>query len=131
MAATFAPLQSGFQHYHSVMLKLEQAIDTPPRTADLVARYMVLTKDIMPKLAMTTHKHWPVRNDHCFQRIILDSICSGVWYDHIARPAYKNLTRNQAEDAIALCEAVIAGRADLALLNARSLAWRGKGPAVG
>ena len=47
----------------------------PPRTADMVSRYMTLTKDVMPRLARTTHSDWPVRNDHCFQRIVLDTIC--------------------------------------------------------
>ena len=113
------------------MLNLEQSTNAPPRTADLVARYMVLTKEIMPGLAVTTHTHWPVRNDHCFQRIVLDAVTDGVWYDHIARAAYKNMTREQAIQAVAVCESIIAGDTDLAMLNSRSLAWRGKGPAVG
>ena len=50
-----------------------------PKTADLVAHYAVLTKETMPELARTTHRHWPVRNDHCFQRIVLDAVCSGIW----------------------------------------------------
>jgi hypothetical protein len=128
--ATFAPLLPAFSLYPLVMLKLEQITDTQPRTADLVARYMVLTKEVMPDLAKTTRRHWPVRNDHCFQRIVLDAVCTGVWYDHIARPAYKNLTCIQAADAVTLCEAIIAGHADLEMLNAQSLAWRGKGPAA-
>ncbi len=110
------------------MLKHLQMTATAPRSADLAARYMVLTKEVMPERAKTTHSHWPVRNDHCFQRIVLDAVCGGVWYDHIARPAYKNLTLKQAEDAVALCEAIIAGDADLAMLNAQSLVWRGKAP---
>ena len=96
------------------------------RTADLVSRYMVLTREIMPDLARTTHTHWPVRNDHCFQRIVLDAICSGIWYDNVARPAYKNLTRDQGADAVRLCEDIISGKADLAQMNRQSLIWRGK-----
>jgi len=96
------------------------------RTADYVARYMTLTKEIMPRLAQTSHQHWPVQNDHCFQRIVLDAVCGGIWYDHIARPAYKHLTRDQALRAVALCDAIISGEADLTELNRQSLAWRGK-----
>lgn len=96
------------------------------RCADLVSRYMTLTKEIMPHLARTTHTHWPVRNDHCFQRIVLDTLCGGVWYDHITRPAYKHLTRAQAAQAVRLCDDIISGDADLALLNHQSLIWRGK-----
>ena len=97
-----------------------------PRTADLVSQYMVLTKEIMPDLARTSHTHWPVRNDHCFQRIVLDAVCGGVWYDHLLRPAYKNLTHDQAKNAVDLCNNIISGDSDLVVLNKQSLKWRGK-----
>lgn len=76
---------------------MERSFDLP-KTSHLamVERYMRLTKIIMPTLAHNTKRHWPVRNDHCFQRIVLDTICGGVWYDHIARPAYRHLNADQA-----------------------------------
>ena len=95
-------------------------------TADLVSRYIVLTKEVMPHLARTSHKHWPVSNDHCFQRIILDAVCGGVWYEYLPRPAYKNLTHDQAANAVKLCNDIISGDADLIILNKQSLQWRGK-----
>ena len=95
-------------------------------TADLVSRYIVLTKEVMPHLARTSHKHWPVSNDHCFQRIILDALCGGVWYDCLPRPAYKNLTHDQAANAVKLCNDIISGDADLIVLNKQSLRWRVK-----
>lgn len=91
-----------------------------------VTRYIHLTRTVMPKLALGEKRYWPVRNDHCFQRIVLDTICGGVWYEHIARPAYKHLSQSQASAAVQLCEQIIADEIDLALLNQRSLAWRGK-----
>ena len=96
------------------------------RNADLVSRYMVLTKEIMPHLARTSHRHWPVRNDHCFQRIVLDAHCGGIWYDHLRRPAYKNLTHDQATNAVDLCNNIILGDPDLEVFNRHSLKWRGK-----
>ena len=96
------------------------------RTADLVSRYMLLTKEIMPHLARTSHRHWPVCNDHCFQRIVLDTVCGGVWYDHLLRPAYKNLTHDLATNAVNLCNDIISGDNNLAILNTQSLKWRGK-----
>ena len=90
-----------------------------------VARYLHLTKDVMPKLAKDGRR-WPVVNDHCFQRIVLDAVCGGTWYDHLDRPAYRNMTREQAERAVGLCEDIIADRADLAELNQQSLRFRGK-----
>jgi len=101
-------------------------IDAELRTADLVSRYSVMTKETMPQLACTKHRNWPVRNDHCFQRIVLDTVCEGVWYDHLPRPAYKHLSRKQALQAVDLCENIIAGKADLVALNTQSLIWRGK-----
>ena len=95
-------------------------------TADLVSLYIVLTKEVMPHLARTSHKHWPVSNDHCFQRIILDAVCGGVWYDYLPRPAYKNLNHDQAANAVKLCNDIISGDADLIVLNKQSLQWRGK-----
>jgi hypothetical protein len=99
-----------------------------PRTSpdNLVARYVHLTRTVMPFLALEEKRYWPVRNDHCFQRIVLDTICEGIWYDHIARPAYKHLSQTQALAAVQLCEQIIADEIDLTVLNQKSLAWRGK-----
>jgi RimJ/RimL family protein N-acetyltransferase len=69
---------------------------------------------------------WPVHRDHCFARILLDNACGGPWRDCVAAPAHANMPADGLDHAIALGEAVLDGRADLALLNRRSLAWRGK-----
>ena len=92
----------------------------------LVATYMHLTKEVLPSMARSDHTDWPVREDHCFQRIILDTICDGVWYEHLDRPAYKHLTKDQAQRAVELCRDIIEGRSDLQQLNEQSLIWRGK-----
>ncbi|WP_245731550.1 hypothetical protein [Loktanella fryxellensis] len=96
-------------------------LPVPPQAA-LIARYRHLKQVTLPSLAEV--RRWPVRHDHCFQRIVLDTICGGVWYDRIARPAYRHLTAAEACSAIALCEAIIADHVDLAELNTRSLIWR-------
>lgn len=96
------------------------------RTADLISRYMVLTKEIMPQIARDPSVKWPVRNDHCFQRIVLDNICDGPWFEHLPRPAYKSLSHDQAVHAVQLCEDIVANRVDLYHLNRKSLTWRGK-----
>ena len=83
------------------------------------------------RLPEAARPDWPVRLDHCFARILLDHACGGPWRDQIRPPAHANTPLDQLEVAIALGEAVLAGDADLALLNRRSLAWRGKiAPAV-
>ena len=93
---------------------------------NLVEAYLRLTKEVLPSLAKSGGQNWPVREDHCFQRIVLDTIFSGVWYAHLDRPAYKNLTHEQAQRAVDLCRKIAAGRADLKQFNNQSLICRGK-----
>ena len=93
--------------------------------AELEARWLALTRQAMPDAAAANG--WPVRFDHCFQRILLDNAAGGVWYDAIpGRPAYAHAPVAVLREAIALGEAALAGDADLAVLNRHSLDWRGK-----
>ena len=69
---------------------------------NLVDAYLQLTKEVLPSLAKSGGQGWPVRQDHCFQRIVLDTICGGVCYAYLDRPAYKNLTHEHAQRAVAL-----------------------------
>ena len=100
---------------------------------DPVARYLHLTREVMPRLARAGQVTWPVREDHCFQRIVLDAVVGDVWYAHLARPAYKHLSLAQARRAVALCEGIIDGSVDVHALNRASLRYRGKSvpPAAG
>ena len=92
----------------------------------LIATYMHLTKEVLPLMARSDRTDWPVREDHCFQRIILDHVCGGVWYEHLDHPAHKHLSDNQAQRAVELCRDIAQGRSDLQQLNQQSLIWRGK-----
>lgn len=92
----------------------------------LIDRYLHLTRTVMPQMACRPENRWPVRNDHCFQRIVLDNVTGGVWYDHINRPAYKNLCLDQARQAVMISEGIISGEICLRELNRKSLTWRGK-----
>ncbi len=94
--------------------------------SSLIDQYLVMTRDVMPKMACEPANNWPVRHYHCFQRIVLDSVCHGVWYESIDRPAYKHLSHAQAKLAVKLCNEIIAGQVDLSQLNLQSLTWRGK-----
>ncbi|MDP8914432.1 MAG: GCN5-related N-acetyltransferase [Pseudomonadota bacterium] len=68
---------------------------------------------------------WPVREDHCFQRILLDALCGGAWYDHVKdRPAYQRMEIERLAAAVTLGQSIAAGDEDLRALNAQSLAWR-------
>lgn len=92
----------------------------------LEERWLHLTRVLLPNIAET--RTWPVRLDHCFQRILLDNAFEGRWYDHVPRrPAYRHCDEAALVRAVALGEAVLAGAVDLYELNRRSLEWRGKG----
>lgn len=90
----------------------------------LTEKWFDLTRERMPGLAEA--RSWPVRFDHCFQRILLDNAVGTKWNEEIPAPAYRHAPDEVLERATRLGEAVIAGEADLAELNANSLAWRGK-----
>ncbi len=91
-----------------------------------LSAYIHFTKKVLPILARSGGRNWPVSEDHCFQRIILDHVCGGVWYEYIDRPAYKHLTNDQTNRAVKLCVDIADGRIDLHKLNQQSLIWRGK-----
>jgi O-6-methylguanine DNA methyltransferase len=78
--------------------------------------------------------YWPVHVDHCFARIILDEVVGGghePWIGKLKTPAYKNMTQKQLEDSIELGEQILCGEANLADLDKRSLASRGKAVKTG
>jgi hypothetical protein len=96
------------------------------RLTQLRNQYLELTNHVLPHLA--TARAFPVRQNHCFQRIILDNLFGRCWYEVLARgrePAYKQLTEHQLEAAIAHA---IRAEPDAYLdrLNQNSLRWRGK-----
>jgi hypothetical protein len=96
------------------------------RRAALERRWLDLTRRALPEAAHG-RPEWPVRFDHCFQRILLDNAAGGVWYDAIPRrPAYAHAPDALLSEAVRLGEEVLDGRAPLSPLNDRSLAWRGK-----
>ena len=88
----------------------------------LERRWLELTRRALPAAA---GPGWPVRHDHCFQRILLDHACGGPWYGAFeGRPAYRHAPEETLARATALGQAVLEGRADIAALNRASLAWR-------
>ena len=87
------------------------------------ARWLALTRDTMPVAA--PGRGWPVRFDHCFQRILLDAACGTVWYDRIeGRPAYAHASDDILREAVRLGEAALEGAVDFAALNRESIALR-------
>ncbi len=95
-------------------------------TVTLQDEYLAYTKNILPQLAR--QQKWVVYYDHCFQRIILDNLFRMRWYDAIEkRPAYKQLSYEQLQQAVSLAKDIEKyGNEYLRLLNAKSLEWRKK-----
>ncbi len=96
----------------------------------LERRWLELTHETLPARARADG--WPLRLDHCFQRILLDAVCGGRWYDHVdGRPAYRHLGPERLAAAVALAERLateLDARPLLGELDAQSLRWRGKRP---
>ncbi|MCQ8184585.1 hypothetical protein [Parvularcula maris] len=87
--------------------------------------WLKLTRKAMPEAAKD--RDWPVRFDHCFQRILLDNAAGRVWYEVIEkRPAYRHAPEGMLREALELGHEVMEGRADLHTLNRESLRMRGK-----
>ena len=92
---------------------------------ELEREWLHLTREALPALARD--RGWPVKADHCFQRILLDNALGGRWYDHVAaRPAYRHIDGAALVRAVELARAAIRREVDLSDLNRLSLAWRGK-----
>jgi hypothetical protein len=94
-------------------------------TSALRERYRRLTEDELPEQATET---WPVRADHCFQRIVPDTLYGDVWYDHVeGRPALEQLTAAELRQPIEVAESMRADPARVRELNDRSLESRSTG----
>lgn len=95
---------------------------------ELRRRWLGLTRQALPRRAAA--EGWPLRADHCFQRVLLDAACGGRWYDAVAgRPAYLHLDQERLQQAVLLAERLAVepeARALLIELDDRSLRWRGK-----
>ena len=89
----------------------------------LEEEWLRLTRRTLPELA--SECGWPIRFDHCFQRVLLDTVHGGVWYDHVKeRPAYRHVEQEKLAEAVRLAERIADGRTELEPLNRQSLAWR-------
>jgi hypothetical protein len=74
-----------------------------------VDQYLDLVNRQLPEAAKHDSRY-PVRFNHCFARIVLDTLCGGEWYQYIQKPAYRHMTERQLQEAIALCHQFLADR---------------------
>jgi hypothetical protein len=90
--------------------------------AQLQEEYLQYINQILPEISKSGV--YPVIHNHCWARIVLDNICGKVWYDVIAKPAYKNLSEVQLEQAIAMTKQIVGNPEYAHDLNSRSLQIR-------
>ena len=90
--------------------------------AAMVARWYELTRVSLPEMA--SRQGWPIRLDHCFMRVCLDTVLGAPWTDVIDRPAVRTMSDTQLAAAIAIAEEVAVDPARLPELNAASLRGR-------
>ncbi len=97
----------------------------PPVDLGGIERFNYLTEITLPAIA--EDHGWPVRLDHCFQRICLDHAFADVWYNHLRRLAARHLSGEPLRLAIACAETIARqGLPALRQYNAESLGFRGK-----
>jgi len=94
--------------------------------APLRMAWRALVDDRLP--AAAPGRGWPIHLNHCFARVLLDAACGCPWREVIKPPAWRNAPEPVLIEAIELGEAVLAGSADLHVLNVQSLTLRGKRP---
>ena len=94
---------------------------------DLTRRqYLDWTNVVLPSIAVK--RGLPVIKNHCFQRIVLDNLFCGCWYDFLDKgkvPAYKQLSLEQLQAAIVIAQSLSDSPIEhIQELNAKSLQWR-------
>ena len=83
---------------------------------------ITLTKQTLPGMAAA--QRWPIRLDHCFMRVCLDTAIGQQWDTEVRRPATRHLTDAQLARAVDVAETIVRDPALLPALNAGSLAMR-------
>jgi hypothetical protein len=95
--------------------------------ASLRETYLRKVTETLPQQARA-RGDWPICQDHCFSRVVLDNVFEDEWYDHVdGRPAYEHLSVAELTQAIEIADRMLEGeRPTVVELHANSLQWRGK-----
>lgn len=91
----------------------------------LRAAYDRLVHERLPAAARASGD-WPIQDDHCFGRVVLDTLFDDEWYGHVdGRPASRHLSATELRAAIEIARRLLdEGRSLVAELNRASLARR-------
>lgn len=77
---------------------------------------------VFPQIAVKYN--WPIRFDHCFRRVLYDTLCQDKWDKHIASPAINNMTPTQLQDCVTICRSIVWKPETMIELNNLSLGYR-------
>lgn len=93
--------------------------------SDLREEYDRKVHERLPERAQVSEE-WPIAHDHCFGRVVLDTLFEDEWYSHVdGRPAYEHLSPAELREAIAIADQLLeGGRPVVTELNDNSLRWR-------
>ena len=102
----------------------QQTLEGEDLTA-LRGRYRRTVASELPQRARR-HGDWPIEADHCFARVVLDTLFEDVWDDHVdGSPAYEQLSADELRAANEIAERMLdGGRSTVEALNRRSLERR-------
>ena len=92
---------------------------------DFQKEWKALLAALCHKSQMTPHLY-PVEEDHCFARILLDCLFKDCWYNHLKKPATKHLNLEQRGQLLALGEELLQNPSKSFEMQKNSLRWRGK-----
>ena len=95
----------------------------------LRSAWLDLMRRRLPEAARS-RPDWPIQADHCFGRVIVDAVYGRPWREVLKPPAWRSMSPEALQAAIAIGEAILDGAADLHALDSRSLAMRGKAQKV-
>lgn len=81
-----------------------------------------LVGERLPRAAL--ERDWPITNDHCFARILLDVTLNRPWREAVRPPAWRHTPICKLAKAISLGEALLHNTQSVDDLNKRSLSLR-------
>ena len=75
--------------------------------AALVEELVRRVDAVLPALAAAA-PGWPVRHNHCFRRIVYDTLAGEPWRSRWPAPAVAHMTEAELAAALALCDRLAA-----------------------
>lgn len=104
----------------------EQQTLTGTNLTALREAYLETVTETLP--ARARRRSWPIQDDHCFGRIVLDNLFEDEWYGHVSgTPAYEHLSETELRRALDIAETMMTeGERAVVRLNENSLRWRGE-----